>query len=106
MQSTKERIKKVVKEYIKMFPLEYEQFLNSHRQKQDNKINEFAEFKQHDQLVRHLFDIPETLFMALRMKLTTEQFDWMYGFNEYEGNRAGVTWFIRTFPQFKITEDF
>lgn len=106
MQSTKERIKKVVREYIKMYPLEYEQFLSSHRKKQDNKINEFAEFKRSNQLIRHLFDIPETLYFALKLKLQPEQFDWLYGFNEYEGQRAGLTWFIRTFPQFKITEDF
>lgn len=106
MQSTKDRIKKVVQEYRKMYPLEYQDFLASHRQKQDTKMNEFAEFKQHSQLVRHLFDVPETLYFALKLKLTEEQFDWLYGFNEFEGQRAGVTWFIRTFPQFKITEDF
>lgn len=106
MQVTKERIKKIIKEYIKTFPVEYEQFLNSHRIKQDNKANHFAEFKQGEQMVRHLFDIPETLFMAFKMKLTEEQMDWLYGWNDFEGRREGVTWFIRTFPQFKITEDF
>lgn len=106
MQSTKDRIKAVVKEYTRVFPLEYEQFLNSHRIKQDTKMNEFAEFKKHGQLVRQLFDVPETLYLALKMKLTEEQFDWLYGFNEFEGKREGLTWFIRTFPQFKITKDF
>jgi hypothetical protein len=106
MDSTKERIKKVVREYIRMFPFEYEQFLISHRQKQENKINEFAEFKQHDQLVRHLFDIPESLYLACKMKLQDEQFDWLFGTGTYEGNYVGITWFIKMFPQFKITKDF
>lgn len=106
MQSTKARITKVIKEYIKTFPVEYEQFLMSHRKKQDNKTNKWGEFKQSDQMVRHLFDIPESLFMALKMKLTDDQFNWFYGFGDYEGKRDGVTWFIRNFPQFKITDDF
>lgn len=106
MQSTKERIKKVIKEYIKLFPLEYESFCNSHRIKQENKVNEFAEFKGSTQLVRHLVDVPETLYFSLRSQLQPEQFDWLYGFNDFEGKREGMTWFIRTFPQFKITDDF
>ena len=106
MDATKERVKKVVREYIRVFPFEYDQFLQSHKIKQENKINEFAEFKQHDQLVRHLFDIPESLYLAMKMQLSDEQFCWVFGTGEYEGNYAGVTWFIKMFPQFKITKDF
>lgn len=106
MDSTKEKVKKVVREYIRVFPLEYEHFLNSHRQKQENKINDFAEFKGHDQLVRHLFDIPESLYLAMKMKLEAEQFDWLFGTGTHEGNYSGITWFIKMFPQFKITKDF
>jgi hypothetical protein len=90
-----------------MFPLEYEQFLLSTRKKVDGKINKFAEFTQHDQVVRHLFDVPESLFMAFKMKLNDEQFNWLYGFGDYDnGKHEGKMWFMRRFPQFKITEDF
>lgn len=105
-EATKDRVKKVVREYMRMFPIEYEQFLNSHRQKQDNKINEFAELKGHDQLVRHLFDVPESLYLAFKMKLESDQFDWLFGTGVYERTYTGVNWFMKTFPQFKITKDF
>lgn len=106
MDATKEKVKKVVREYIRILPLEYEQFLLSQRQKQDNKINDFAELKGHDQLVRHLFDVPESLYLAFKMKLLDDEFEWLFGTGDQEGNYKGVTWFMQTFPQFKISKDF
>lgn len=106
MHATKERVKTVVREYLKLYPLEYEQFLSSHRQKQDNKINDFAEMKGHDQLVRHLFDVPETLYLALKLKMPSEEFDWLFGTGVHEGNYSGVNWFMKCYPQFKITKEF
>ena len=106
MDSTKEKAKKVVREYMRLFPLEYEQFLLSNRKKQENKINDFAEMKGHDQLVRHLFDIPESLYLAFKMKLHSDEFDWLFGTGVYEGNYSGVNWFMKMYPQFKITKDF
>ncbi len=106
MHATKERAKKVVREYMKLFPIEYEQFLNSHRQKQENKINDFAEFKGHDQIVRHLFDIPESLYLAFKLKMSGDEFDWIFGTGVYEGKYEGVNWFMKNFPQFKISKEF
>lgn len=106
MDSTKDKVKKVVEEYIKTFPLEYENFLMSHRQKQDNKINAFAELKGHDQLIRHLFDVPENLYFALKLNLQEEELGWLFGTGVYERTYIGVSWFIKAFPQFKITKDF
>lgn len=106
MDSTKERIKKVVREYIRAFPVEYENFLKSHRVRQYNKQNKFAEIKGGDQLVRHLVEIPESLYMALRMKLEDEQFNWLYSVGGFENSHAGMSWFMKTFPQFKVSEDF
>lgn len=106
MDATKERVKKIIREYIRMFPTEYEDFMSAQRVRQENKVDKFAELKGHDQLVRHLVEIPESLNLALKMKLEQEQFDWLFGFNEYEGHYNGFTWFIKLFPQFKITEEF
>ena len=106
MDATKERVTKVVREYMRVFPVEYEQFLHSHRQKQENTINEFAEFKQHDQLVRHLFDVPESLYLAFKLKLPSEDFDWLFGTGVHEKSYTGVKWFMKNYPQFKITKDF
>lgn len=106
MDATKERIKKVIREYIRTFPVEYEEFMSAQRVRQENKINKFADFKGSDQIVRHLVEIPESLNLALKMKLEQEQFDWLFGFNEYEGKYNGFSWFIKMFPQFKITDEF
>jgi hypothetical protein len=106
MQSTKEKIKKVVIEYMKLFPAEYDAFLNSVRQKNEAKSNAYAEIKGGDQMVRHLFDIPETLYYCFRTNLTDDEFNWIFGTNDHKKQRAGLSWFIRTFPQFKITKDF
>lgn len=106
MQSTKEKIRKAVQEYVKLFPSEYEAFLNSTREKNDNKLNDWAETEQTDMLTRHLIDIPETLFFVFQKHLRQEERDWLYGKNTYQGKQQGMAWFMRAFPQFKITKDF
>jgi len=107
MQSTKEKIKTVIKEYIKIFPTEYEYFQQSIRIKQDNLQTEWAELNApSEQIVRHLMDMPETLYIALRQNLNKQELDWLFSREEYKGKRAGIMWFIRAFPQFKITKDF
>lgn len=106
MDLTKEKIKKAVLEYVKMFPTEYEHFQNSHREKLDKKDNKFAEFKGADQVVRHLIDIPATLDAIFKIHLEKEEQDWLFGLGTHKGERAGISWFMKTFPQFKITKDF
>lgn len=106
MQSAKTKVKAVVQQYIKLFPTEYESFLISTRKKTDNLVNEFAELKQSDQMVRHLFDLPLTLHNLIQIKLTDEEYDWLYARNSYEKTQGGLLWFVRSFPQFKITKDF
>ena len=69
-------------------------------------MNKYAEFQRSEQLVRHLFDIPETLFYAIKRTLTDEEHDWLFSRNSYERKRAGLSWFLKEFPQFKITKDF
>lgn len=85
-----------------MFPTEYSNFLMSHREKQDNKVNKFAELKGSDHVIRHLTDMPESLYMALQLNLNAEEWDWLF----LSSKRDGMAWFMKTFPQFKITADF
>lgn len=106
MKQTKERIVTCVREYKKLFPMEYEAFINSVRVKQDNKVNKYAEFGASDQMVRHLFDVPETLYFIFQRHLRDEEFNWLFSRGDFERKRAGLTWFIKTFPEFKITKDF
>jgi hypothetical protein len=106
MTSAKTKVKTAIEEYIRLFPQEYEAFTKSHRQKEANKENEFAEFNRSEQIVRHLFDLPEVLHHSIQKLLTDEEYDWLYSRNAYEQKRQGLTWFVRTYPQFKITKDF
>lgn len=106
MQSTKNKIKDAVSEYIRLFPNEYAAFLASHRMKANNLQNDFAELKGSDQMVRHLVDVPETLFFIIKRNLNEQEYAWLYSLDDYKGKRAGMAWFLRAFPQFKITKDF
>jgi nicotinic acid phosphoribosyltransferase len=106
MKRAKAQIKATIEQYVRMFPKEYEAFLLSTRRKQDNPFNEYAELKGGQQMVRHLFDLPETLHYALQRALTDEEYDWLYARNRYHNKQEGIGWFIRTFPMFKITKDF
>jgi hypothetical protein len=106
MQTAKEKIKITVNEYKRMFPLEYETFLTSTRKKADSTENDFAELKKSDMISRHLFDLPEILHYALQRQLTDEEYDWLYSRGAYTGRREGLAWFIKAFPQFKITKEW
>jgi hypothetical protein len=106
MKNTKKKIEEAVKQYTQMFPSEYAAFLKSHKIKQDDKLNDFAEVKGGDHLVRHLMDMPETLYFALKQNLLEDEMDWLFSKNTHVGKREGISWFIRRFPQFRITADF
>lgn len=106
--ATKEKVKKIMREYIRVFPVEYEEFMVAQRHRQENKTTKFAEVNGggNDQLVRHLIEIPESLNMALKMKLEQDEFDWLFGFNDYQGNFSGFSWFMKVFPQFNVSEEY
>jgi hypothetical protein len=108
MTTAKKRITELVKEYIRLFPAEYEAFKSANAAKVDTLgiDNDFAELKGSEQLVRHLFDLPETLHHALQRGLNDQEYDWLYSRGEFEKNRKGLQWFITAFPVFKITKDY
>jgi len=109
MKRAKEQTEAVVKEYIKLFPAEYKNFLNATAAKVDNLgiDNDFAEVKGSDMVVRHLFDLPETLHFALQRGLTQEEYDWLYSRGQYEKSKnPGLLWFMKRFPMFNITKEF
>lgn len=107
MDVTKEKIRKAVREYVRMFPSEYENFLNSQRVKQDKKATKFAEIRgSQDQIVRHLIDIPATLDTIFKIHLQQDEQDWLFGLGTHKGKRAGMIWFMKAFPQFNISEEF
>ena len=103
---TKDKIKKMIKEYVKLFPDEYKLFIDSVRAKQQEKDTKFAEAKGSEVIDRHLFDMPESLFIALKKIMTDEEWEWLFANGQYAKDYRGIKWFMRTFKQFNISEDF
>lgn len=106
MEETKDKIKKMIREYIKLFPDEYTQFLDSVKAKRISKGTKFAETKGMEMLDRHLFDMPESLFIALKKIMTDEEWEWLFANGKYAKDFHGIKWFMKTFEQFNISEDF
>ena len=108
MKRAKDQVEELVKQYIKLFPAEYKTFLVANRKRVDDLgiSNDFAEVEGSDMVVRHLFELPEVLHYSLQRGLTDEEYDWLYSRGSYEKKTAGLAWFIKRFPQFKITKDF
>lgn len=106
MNSAKEKITTAVSEYQRLFPQEYKDFLNSKQIKLELKNDKWASTGKSTALERHLFDMPEKLYTAIKRLLNDEELSWFNGRDEYHGDMRAVQWFMRTFPQFKITQDF
>jgi len=96
---TEKKIVGVVKEYIRLFPSEFEDFKGVMRQKKrkiDGVSNKFAQVQGSDIIERHLAEWPETLEMALRLQLHKDEYDWLR-------TTKGISWFLKKFPVFRIT---
>lgn len=99
MQETKQRIKKVVEDYIKMFPDEYAIAIRGTEALRQMTTDEFASI---DGIYygRALYEIPETLHSMLANNLPEEDIRWLKegGADRKQGGR----WFAKTFPVFAI----
>jgi len=105
MQTAKDKVTTAVHEYARLFPEELVAFQKSVAEKAENKATKFAEVKG-DVIERHLFDMPEKLYAAIRGLLNDDEFSWLFGHGDYLGNGAGIKWFIETFPTFTITSAY
>lgn len=106
MKETKQKIKKVVQDYKTLFPKEFEQFKKGVEQKQDARQGDFAEAKESDIVDRHLIDLPETLYYAIKQVLTQDEYDWFFANGRYSKDYSGMKWFMRNFKEFNVTKDF
>lgn len=96
MQEAKNKITQGVKDYIKLFPGEYQDVIKDIKKKKA-VTNKFAELKGTDVVQRLLFEIPETLFTIINTRLTDEEKKW------FESVEAG-RWFAQSFRQFTVAE--
>ncbi|MHB1086423.1 MAG: hypothetical protein ACYCZ0_01595 [Minisyncoccota bacterium] len=101
MQETKQRIKKVVSDYIKLFPAEYSIVCKGVEMKKKMTRDQFASIEGMFE-GRGLYEISETLDAMLTKYLPEEDMVWLKsgGINHKEGGR----WFAKTFPEFSLPD--
>ena len=94
----KEDITRIVGEYIKDNPEEFESFKTMQRIKYEQLENpEFAKVKDSYGMQRHLHEVPETLYNALSLQLEDEAWDYFI-------SKQGAIWFANKFPVFRVGE--
>lgn len=98
MQIFKEQITKIVRDYMRTFPAEYNAFRNSVRIKKEGQSNKFGLAKETQIELRALYDIPETLDVSMSMLLSEEALQWLR-------SKEGARWFARKFPAFKVAQE-
>ena len=106
MQTAKDKITVAVKEYKRLFPEEYQQFLKGNQITIDKQKDEWASTGKDGAVERHLFDTPEKLYQAITRMLNDEEIDWWHARGQYVKKFFAARWFIETFPEFKVTREF
>lgn len=108
MQTAKDKITTAVQEYKRLFPQEYQAFLKSNQITIDKQQDKWASTGKGDShaIQRHLYDTPEKLHHAITRMLSEEELDWFNARGTYIKNFSAAKWFIQTFPEFKVTQEF
>lgn len=88
-------IRMLVDEYKKIFPMEYAMFLKQMEINRLNTFNKFAEVKHTDAIERKIVEYPETLYVILLDKLSSEEFTWF-------SSKEGARWFAKKYPEFRV----
>ena len=89
-------IRTFVREYTLTFPQEWARFQEAMKIKLGESKDAFGEVADSELIERKLFEMPETLFTILTMKLSEEDMKW---FRTKEGSR----WFAKQYPQFRTS---
>ena len=106
MEDAQIKIADAIKTYTKLFPDEFARFKTSVRAKQENLTTKWAEVEGSEAIERHLFDMPEKLYTAIKIQLTQDELDWLFATGRHRKDFTGVKWFMTTYKDFLITEDF
>lgn len=93
----KNNIESTVKEYVRLAPDEFSDFKKGMRMKVKNSLDNFAEVKGGDFIIRELYELPETLYAMLKIRLTDDEFTWFR-------TREGGVWFATKFKDFRVSK--
>lgn len=94
--TAKNLIDAYVKEYTLTFPMEWAAFLRSNKEKLRQSNDAFGTVENSDLVERKLFEMPETLFTILDMKLSTDDMKWFR-------TKEGAIWFATRYPAFRTS---
>jgi hypothetical protein len=94
---SKKAIEAVVRDYVRLAPDEFQTFREGMRMKVKNSLNNFAEMKGGDFIIRELCELPQTLYAMLKVRLTDEDFTWFR-------TREGGVWFATKFKDFRVSK--
>lgn len=103
MPTAKHKIKIVVQEYKKLFPIEYSIVCDMVKQKRELTMNEFNHIEGTDTEMRGLFEIDEVLNNLIVRALDSEELNWFKMGTQTSRNQGG-RWFAKTFPQFALAK--
>lgn len=100
----KKKITEVVKQYTTFYPEEFAAFKKQMADTQYKLNDPYGQTKGDNVITRVLVDMPETLFVLIKLKLTDDEFK---KFTEDDSSKTspGQRWFARTFPAFRVTKD-
>lgn len=101
MEEVKYKINNIVNNYISMFSDEYNIFVKAQNKRIETTLNDFAELKGNTFINRKLFEIPEKLFTMFKIKLTSEEFDWLF---PIKNDLKGSHWFAKKYKQFRASK--
>lgn len=99
--SSKKAIRKVVDDYVKLFPEEFEAFRNGMVALRATVHDKFAKL-QGTEYTRALYEMPETLSTMLITNLEEEDMVWLKSGGK--NGKEGGLWFARTFKDFRIPD--
>lgn len=85
-----------VREYTETFPNEWELFQKAMREKLSLSSDNFGQVEGSDFIERKLFEMPETLYLILKNKLSVDDWQWF-------SSKEGAQWFAKAFPKFRTS---
>lgn len=103
MNSPKEHITQIVRNYIRLYPEDYQTVKKGVAMQRNLLLDsEFGTAKGTGSEMRALFEIPADLSEMLIMGLEPEEMEWFKAGGK--DRKEGARWFAKTFPDFTLPE--
>ena len=96
MDTTKQKLKKIVENYISTFNADFEDFKRCLAITRSNLITQFGEMQKTNLVEQFLGQKPELLEAMIQAQLTDEEKVWFR-------SKDGARWFFDAFPAFRVS---